>query len=70
MRGRWETPVDENGFYTVVISNDVLRPNWLPAQATWFPWGDERTIPKALVLRNLLPTPDFRESAKNAVELD
>lgn len=62
------TPVDENGFYTVVVSNDVLRPNWLPAQAAWIPWGDEKMIPKALVVRNLLPAPDFRQSAQNAVE--
>jgi hypothetical protein len=62
------TPVDENGFYTVVISNDVLRPNWLPSQAVWIPWGDEKMIPKALVVRNLLPAADFRQSAQNAVE--
>jgi hypothetical protein len=33
------TPLDENGFYTLVISNDVLRPGWLPPQVVWLPWG-------------------------------
>jgi hypothetical protein len=46
----------------------VLRPNWLPSQAVWIPWGDEKMIPKALVVRNLLPAADFRQSAQNAVE--
>jgi hypothetical protein len=62
------TPLDENGFYTVVISNDVLRPGWLPPQVAWISWGDEKMIPKALVVRNLLPSPDFRQSAQSAVD--
>lgn len=62
------TPVDENGFYTVVISNDVLRPNWLPSQVVWIPWGDEKMVPKALVVRNLLPTANFRHTAQNAIK--
>jgi hypothetical protein len=61
------TPLDERGFYTVVISNDVLRPNWLPAQVTWIPWGDEKLVPKTVFVRNLVPAPDFRHSAQEAV---
>jgi len=61
------TPLDENGFYTVVISNDVLRPNWLPAQVVWIPWGDEQMVPKTIFVRNTVPSPNFSQSAQNAV---
>lgn len=61
------TPLDENGFYTVVISNDVLRPDWLPPQVVWIPWGDEKMVPKTIFLRNTLPSSDFSQSAQNAI---
>lgn len=61
------TPVDENGFYTIVISNDVLRPSWLPSQVVWIPWGDEKMVPKTIFLRNTLPSSDFSQSAQNAI---
>ena len=61
------TPLDESGFYTVVISNDVLRPNWVPPQVVWIPWGDEKTVPKTIFLRNTLPSPNFVQSAQNAI---
>ncbi len=62
------TPLDENGFYTVVISNDVLRPDWLPLQVVWLPWGDEKMVPKTIFLRNTLPSLNFSQSAQNAIE--
>ncbi|MGZ4981246.1 MAG: hypothetical protein ACXWAB_07355, partial [Methylobacter sp.] len=34
------TPLDGHGFYTLVVSNDVLRPEWLPQRVVWLPWGD------------------------------
>lgn len=61
------TPLDENGFYTVVISNDVLRPEWLPSQVVWIPWGDERMVPKTIFLRNTLPSSGFNQTAQNAI---
>lgn len=61
------TPVDENGFYTVVISNDVLRPSWLPPQIVWIPWGDEQMVPKTIFLRNTLPSSNFSQSAQSAI---
>ncbi len=61
------TPLDENGFYTIVISNDVLRPDWLPPQFVWLPWGDEKMVPKTIFLRNTLPSLDFGQSAQKAI---
>lgn len=43
-----ETPLDEERFYTVVISNDVIRPDWLPRENAWLPWGDEQMSPDHL----------------------
>lgn len=62
------TPTDERGFYTVVISNDALRPDWLPSQVAWIPWGDEDMVPKAIVQRNTLASPDFTQTAQAAVD--
>lgn len=62
------TPLDESGFYTVMISNDALRPEWLPADAAWIPWGVEKLVPKTIFLRNLLPSPGFDHSAQVAIE--
>jgi hypothetical protein len=62
------TPLDRNGFYTIVISNDALRPAWLPKQAVWLPWGDEQMVPKFMFVRHLLSSPDFKNAAQNAVE--
>ncbi|BDG09134.1 hypothetical protein [Anaeromyxobacter paludicola] len=62
------TPLDASGFYTVVISNDVLRPDWLPPQVAWIPWGDEGMVPKLIFLRNLLASPGFGHAAQDAVE--
>jgi hypothetical protein len=61
------TPLDENAFYTIVISNDVLRPDWLPPQVVWLPWGDEKMVPKTIFLRNTLPSLNFSQSAQNAI---
>ena len=61
------TPINNNGYYTVVITNDVLRPNWLPDRVTWIPWGDEKMVPKLFFLRNTLASADFIQSAQNAV---
>jgi len=61
------TPLDANGFYTIVISRDVLRPNWLPDGAVWLPWGDENMVPKVIFVRNTLPSADFRQSVQNAI---
>lgn len=61
------TPLDQGGSYTVVISNDLFRPEWLPNGAVWLPWGNEQTVPKAIVLRNTLPSENFSQSVQNAV---
>jgi hypothetical protein len=55
----------EGGYYTVVISDDLLRPNWLKPDINWMPWGDEQ-YPKWLVFRQMLPAPDFPYSVQKA----
>jgi hypothetical protein len=46
--------VTHDGWYTVVISDDVVRPDWLPGSVTWMPWGDP-DYPKWLFYRNMIP---------------
>jgi hypothetical protein len=63
------TPLDRNDFYTIVISNDVLRPDWLPRRprVVWLPWGDEQIVPRTMLIRNLLPSLGFTQSVQDAI---
>jgi hypothetical protein len=51
-------------YYTIVISDDRQRPDWLNPTVNWIPWGDGQ-YPKFLVLRNILSSPDFAHAAQN-----
>jgi hypothetical protein len=62
-----ETPRDKDNFYTVVITNDVIRPDWLAAEHRWLPWGDDQMAPVTIFMRNTLPASDFIHSAQEAV---
>lgn len=62
-----ETSLDAERFYTIVISNDLIRPDWLPPEYKWLPWGDEQMSPKTIFLRSTLPTSDFTQTAQEAV---
>ena len=62
------TPLDGHGFYTIVVSNDVLRPTWLPKKVVWLPWGDEKQVPKLIFIRNLLASDGFSQSVQNAIK--
>jgi hypothetical protein len=62
------TPLDRLGYYTIVISNDVLRPGWLPERVVWLPWGDEQMVPKLMFVRHLLPSPDIKNAVQNAID--
>jgi len=55
----------EGGYYTIVISDDLLRPDWLMPNINWLPWGDEQ-YPKWLVLRHMLPASNFHYSVQEA----
>lgn len=44
----------QDGSYTIVVSDDLLRPDWLPAGVNWIQWGDEQ-YPKLIFLRHLIP---------------
>jgi hypothetical protein len=54
----------EGGYYTIVISDDRQRPDWLRPNVTWLPYGDEQ-YPKFVVIRNMLPAPDFPYAIQN-----
>lgn len=56
----------EGGYYTVVISDDLLRPDWLRPNINWLPWGDEQYL-KLVFFRNMLPAPNFRFAIQKAV---
>jgi hypothetical protein len=55
----------EGGDYTIVISDDRQRPDWLRPNVNWLPYGDEQ-YPKFVVFRNMLPAPDFPYAIQNA----
>ena len=61
------TPLDQDGFYTIVVTNDVLRPDWVPQGVVWLPWGDESMVPKVVFMRNLLAADDFTQSVQSAI---
>jgi hypothetical protein len=54
----------EGGYYTIVITDDRQRPDWLRPNVNWLPYGDEQ-YPKFLVIRNMLPAPDFPYAIQN-----
>jgi hypothetical protein len=62
------TPLDHDGFYTIVITNDVLRPEWVPEGVVWLPWGDETMVPKLIFVRNLLSEDSFGQSVQAAIK--
>ena len=55
----------EGGYYTIVISDDRQRPDWLRPSIDWLPWGDEQ-YPKAVDFRNMLPATDFHYAVQDA----
>jgi hypothetical protein len=57
----------EGGYYTIVISDDRQRPDWLRPNINWLSYGDEQ-YPKFVVFRNMLPAPDFPYSVQKAWE--
>jgi hypothetical protein len=50
--------------FTIVISDDRQRPDWLRPNVNWLPWGDVQ-YPKFVVLRNILPSPEFPYAAED-----
>jgi hypothetical protein len=43
----------QDGFYTIVLSDDLVRPSWLRPNITWMPYGDT-SVPKLVFFRNML----------------
>jgi hypothetical protein len=52
------------GYYTIVISDDRQRPDWLRPDVDWLPYGDEQ-YPKFVVIRNMLPAPHFHHAIQD-----
>jgi len=57
----------QGGDYTIVISDDLLRPDWLKPNINWVRWGDEH-YSKLMFFRNMLPDPTFPFSIQKAIE--
>jgi hypothetical protein len=57
----------QGGDYTIVISDDQLRPDWLRPNINWLPWGDAQYL-KIVFSRNMLPAPNFRFSIQKTIE--
>lgn len=69
----YQTTLDADGFYTYVVStsDSLLHPNqqpaWVPAGATWIPWGLPIN-PKILIFRNMLPYGSFNQTVQEAIQ--
>lgn len=57
----------QGGDYTIVISDDRQRPDWLRSNINWLPYGDAQ-YPKFMVFRNMLPAADFPYAIQDAWE--
>ncbi|HEU5351866.1 MAG TPA: hypothetical protein VFU55_09730 [Terracidiphilus sp.] len=53
------------GYYTIVITDDPVRPKWLQPDVNWLPYGDEQ-YPKFVLIRNMLPEDDFPSAVQKA----
>lgn len=67
----YATNLDGDGSYTYVLSADEsgadppTPPPWVPADATWLPWGST-SEPNILILRNMLPSAGFDQTVQGA----
>lgn len=60
------TKLDNNGYYTYVLGKGSSPPPWLPADATWLPWGST-LVSNILIFRNMLPASSFDKSVQAAI---
>ena len=62
------TNLDQSGYYTYVVSEPERGeiPSWVPPDATWLPWGSLNS-PNILLMRNMLPNPNFPHSVQAAI---
>ncbi|HSU30829.1 MAG TPA: hypothetical protein VLJ11_06310 [Bryobacteraceae bacterium] len=62
------TNLDQSGYYTYVISKPERgeAPSWVPPEATWLELGSQ-TDTKILLVRNMLPDPNFQNSVQAAI---
>lgn len=60
-----QTALDEQGFFTVLVSDPADRPEWATAAngITWLPWGP---FPDGLIIyRHMLPNIGFEQAIQN-----
>ena len=57
----------EGGWFTVVISDDLRRPDWLRPDVNWLRWGEEQ-YPKLIFFRHMLPSDAFAHSIQQVVK--
>ena len=57
----------EGGWFTVVVSDDLSRPDWLRPGVNWLSWGDEQ-YPKLFFFRHLLASEAFPHSIQQVVK--
>jgi len=63
-----KTPLDDEGFFTVAVSDEADRPQFATNanKISWLPWGP---FPDGLLLyRQMLPHPSFAEAIQNVPE--
>jgi hypothetical protein len=54
----FQTRLDQSQFYTYIVSSDPAPPDWLPADATWLPWGPTN-IPITMIFRSISFIPGY-----------
>nr|MBV6628848.1 hypothetical protein [Oceanococcus sp. HetDA_MAG_MS8] len=60
-----QTAIDEQGFFTVMVTDPADRPQWATREngITWLPWGP---FPDGLIIyRHMLPNPGFDQAIQN-----
>ena len=60
-----EIPLDEDGFFTLVVSDSNNRPDNVTDEnhIAWLPWG-AIYVDSVLIYRHMLPDPDFAQSVQ------
>lgn len=62
----FRTAVDADGYYTYIVAPPDDLPDDLPEAVTVLPWGSIEVATKLLILRNMLPSSEFRPSSIQA----
>lgn len=66
----FQTPLDDEGYFTVVLSDAADRPATAKPENgfTWLPWGPYPD--QLMIYRHMLPSPDFTQAIQNVKKTD